>query len=95
MVYASEMNFLQLQTLHLALHELLITQLTLSVMREQSRLQRRPSHLSLNETQRHVVRAGASVLRGPLCGTLRYAHQKCLLLVRFCQNPWSEDEVSA
>jgi hypothetical protein len=73
-VYASEMNFLQLQNGHLALHESLIPQFTLSVMREQSRLQRLP-HLSLNETQRHVVRAGAPVQIGSTSEDTVYAHK--------------------
>ena len=75
MVYASETIFLQLQNGHVALHESLITQLTLSVMREQSRLRRRLPHLTLKRTQRHIVRAGASVCIGSTSEDTVYAHR--------------------
>jgi len=67
------MNHLQLQNGHLALDELLTTQLTLSVMREQLTLQRLPRH-SLNEMQRHVVRPGVPVRIGLPSEDTVYAH---------------------
>jgi len=63
---------------HLALHESLITLLTLSVMREQLRLQRLPHH-DLNETQRHVVRQGVLVRIGSPSEDTVYAHKRSFL----------------